>query len=209
MIINGLENARTRFILAHGSGSDMDSPLLKSMAINLASQIKLDGGFSVVRFNFPYIDSIKKSGKRRPPDRADKLMESFQQIIQQQIETGAKVLFIGGKSMGGRIASMLCDEEAQIKGLICLGYPFHPSAKPDKLRTKHLYDLQTPCLICQGERDRFGNRNEVSSYDLPEIIQIKWMKDGDHSFVPRKKSGITEADNLLHATEEVARFINS
>ena len=207
MIINGTEKARTRLILAHGSGSDMETPFMNTMAKNITSQIKIDGGFSVVRFNFPYIDSIKKSGKKRPPDRADKLIERFRQIIQQQVENGAKVLFIGGKSMGGRIASMLSGEEPLVKGLICLGYPFHPPANAEKLRTKHLYDLQTPCLICQGERDRFGNLKDVTSYDLPEKIQLSWIKDGDHSFIPRKKSGLAETENLRHVTDEVVKFI--
>ena len=209
MIINGTINARTRLILAHGSGSDMESSFMHLVATKLSSIVKCEGGFSVVRFNFPYIDSIKKSGKRRPPDRTDKLIESFKDTIQQQIEDGAETLHIGGKSMGGRIASMICDDVPEVKKLICLGYPFHPPSKPEKLRTQHLYNLQTSCLICQGERDKFGNLDEVHSYDLPEIIKIRWIKDGEHSFVPRKKSGTTETDNINDLINEVANFISS
>ncbi|MBT3206396.1 MAG: alpha/beta hydrolase [Gammaproteobacteria bacterium] len=207
MIINGAANARTRLILTHGSGSDINSIFMQKMAENIANQVQLDGGFNVVRFNFPYMDSIIKSGKKRPPDRAEKLIESFKKIIHQQTEDGAERVFIGGKSMGGRIASMLSDSEALIKGLICLGYPFHPPGKPDKLRTEHLYQLQTPCLICQGERDRFGTKTEISGYKLPDKIQFSWMTDGDHSFIPFKKSAVTESDNLNHASKEVAQFI--
>ncbi len=209
MLINGSQNARTRLILAHGSGSDMESPFMQTMARNLAEQVDLKGGFNVVRFNFPYIDSIKKSGKRRPPDRPEILIESFKQIIHQQAKSGAEILFIGGKSMGGRIASMVCDDEPLVKGLICLGYPFHPPAKPEKLRTEHLYGLKTPCLICQGERDIFGSKAEVASYDLPDNIQFSWILDGDHSFNPRKQSGLTEVDNLDHASTEVSKFISA
>ncbi len=209
MMINGTANARTRLILAHGSGSDMNSIFMQKVAENIAKQVQLDGGFNVVRFNFPYMDSIKKSGRKRPPDRAEKLIESFKKIIHQQTEDGAERVFIGGKSMGGRIASMLCDSEPLVKGLICLGYPFHLPEKPDKLRTEHLYHLQTPCLICQGERDKFGNKIEISGYRLPDNIQFRWMTEGDHSFIPFKKSDISETDNINHASKEVAKFITN
>ncbi len=185
----------------------MNSTFMNKVAQEISTQIKLEGGFSVVRFNFPYMDSIIKSGTKRPPDRADKLIESYTKIVTRQIEDGAHSLFIGGKSMGGRIASMLCDSEPLIKGLVCLGYPFHPPAKPEKLRTEHLYKLQTPCLICQGERDIFGDRAEVSGYKLPDTFKIRWITDGDHSFLPRKKSTATEAENIRQASTEVVKFI--
>ena len=207
MIIDGTANARTRLILAHGSGSDMNSMFMNKVAREISSHIRIEGGFSVVRFNFPYMDSIIKSGKKRPPDRADKLIECYTNIVTQQIEDGAQSLFIGGKSMGGRIASMMCDSEPMIKGLVCLGYPFHPPAKPDKLRTEHLYKLQTPCLICQGERDIFGNKKEVPGYKLPDNFRIHWVNDGDHSFVPRKNSAITEAENINQASKQTVKFI--
>ncbi len=207
MIIDGTANARTRLILAHGSGSDMNSMFMNKVAREISSHIKIEGGFSVVRFNFPYMDSIKKSGIKRPPDRADKLIESYKNIVTRQIEDGAQSLFIGGKSMGGRIASMLCDSEPSVKGLVCLGYPFHPPGKPEKLRTEHLYKLQTQSLICQGERDIFGNKKEVPGYNLPDNFQIHWIEDGDHSFVPRKKTAVTEVENLNQASKQVAKFI--
>lgn len=119
---------------------------------------------------------------------------------------GAGPIYIGGKSMGGRMASLVADELG-VAGLICLGYPFHPPGKPDKLRTAHLAGLQTPTLICQGERDTFGQRAEVAGYDLSSAINFEWLPDGDHSFKPRKRSGFTEADNLAAAAAACAAFI--
>jgi len=129
MHIDGPPNARTRLILAHGSGADMNSTFMNTMAQDLSAQVKITGGFSVVRFNFPYMDSIIKSGKKRPPDRVEKFIESYKNVITLQIEDGAQELIIGGKSLGGRIASMVCDSEASVKALVCLGYPFHPPEK--------------------------------------------------------------------------------
>lgn len=109
-------------------------------------------------------------------------------------------LIIGGKSMGGRVASMVADElfaAGKIVGLLCLGYPFHPPAKPAQLRTAHLAELKTPTLICQGTRDEFGTRAEVSGYLLSDRIEILWLEDGDHDLKPRKSvSGFTAADHL-------------
>ena len=116
-------------------------------------------------------------------------------------------LVIGGKSMGGRVASMLADElfaAGTIAGLLCLGYPFHPPGKPDQLRTKHLAGLKTPALICQGTRDIFGSREEVSEYKLSKQIEILWLEDGDHDLRPRKAiSGFTAADHLNTVAEKV------
>jgi len=207
MHIDGPPNARTRLILAHGSGADMNSTFMNTMAQDLSAQVKITGGFSVVRFNFPYMNSIIKSGIKRPPDRVEKLIESYKNVITLQIEDGAQELIIGGKSLGGRIASMVCDSEASVKALVCLGYPFHPPGKAEKLRTEHLYKLQTQSLICQGDRDIFGNKKEVPGYKLPDNLQIHWINDGDHSFIPRKKSAVTEVENLNQATKLVAKFI--
>ena len=108
--------------------------------------------------------------------------------------------------MGGRIASLIADE-VQAAGLVCLGYPFHPTGKPEKLRTEHLKSIATPTLIVQGERDAFGNRAEVRRYRLAKTVRMHWLDDGDHSFKPRKKSGVSLEDNLTEAIDAVARFI--
>ena len=110
--------------------------------------------------------------------------------------------------MGGRIASMIADEVGAA-GLVCLGYPFHPPGKPEKLRTTHLIDLQTEALFCQGERDTFGTRTEVNGYSLSAQIRFSWAVDGDHSFKPRKKAGRTLKENLDEAITDIADFIAS
>ena len=120
------------------------------------------------------------------------------------------LLFAGGKSMGGRVASMIADQlqaTGRIAGLLCLGYPFHPVGKPDQRRTAHLADLRTPTLIVQGTRDPFGTRAEVASYQLSKSIDILWLEDGDHSFKPRRASGFTAAQHLEAATSAVAEFV--
>jgi predicted alpha/beta-hydrolase family hydrolase len=98
-------------------------------------------------------------------------------------------LVVGGKSMGGRVASMVSDQllaAGKIVGLLCLGYPFHPPGRPEQLRTAHLEALRTPALICQGTRDPFGTREEVAGYALSEQIELFWVEDGDHDLKPRK-----------------------
>ena len=110
--------------------------------------------------------------------------------------------------MGGRIASLIADQ-AGASGLVCLGYPFHPTGKPNQLRTEHLRELKTPTLILQGERDPFGDKQEVEGYELSPRIEMHWLADGDHSFKPRKASGRTADENLSEALERMASFIVS
>ena len=95
---------------------------------------------------------------------------------------------------------------AGVAGLVCLGYPFHPVGKPTQLRVAHLQTLKTPPLIMQGERDTFGNREEVATYQLSPAIEVKWLTDGDHSFKPRKSSGVTEKQNWESAIDAIAAF---
>lgn len=175
----------------------MDSPFMKTFASELG---KL--GIRVARFEFPYMDA-RRSGKRRPPDREPVLRETWQRVIAQ---LNRRPLVIGGKSMGGRIASLIADQ-AEVSGLVCLGYPFHPVGKPDKLRVEHLKSIRTPTLVLQGERDTFGNFDEVRSYKLSRNIEIQWLTDGDHSFKPRKSSGISEEENWDRAQQAIAEFI--
>ena len=120
-------------------------------------------------------------------------------------------LIIGGKSMGGRVASMVADKlyaSDRIAGLLCLGYPFHPLGKPDQLRTEHLASLKTPTLIAQGTRDQFGSREEVLTYELSKNIEVLWLEDGDHELKPRKSlSGFSAADHLRTLGEKASARI--
>jgi predicted alpha/beta-hydrolase family hydrolase len=177
----------------------MDSPFMNDVADRLG-----EAGIEVVRFEFEYMGRRREDGKRRGPDRAPKLIERFHAVLEEVGPPGEVV--IGGKSMGGRIASMIADDAA-VAGVVCLGYPFHPPGKPERLRTAHLGALKTPTLIVQGTRDPFGTREEVASYELSAAIELEWMEDGDHSLKPRKKSGRTLEDNLAEAVDAIVGFI--
>lgn len=185
--------------LAHGAGAPMDSPSLAAIARGLA-----ESGLRVARFDFPYMRRRRETGRSGPPDREPVLREAWHTVIAAL--GGAEGMVIGGRSMGGRMASLIADE-AGVRGLVCLGYPFHPPGRPDRLRTAHLRGLRTPTLIVQGTRDPFGTREEVSGYELSPGIRIVWLEDGDHSFKPRRSSGHTEAGHLAAAVEEVAGFM--
>ena len=161
-------------------------------------------GIEVVRFEFEYMAKRREDGTRRGPDRAPKLIARFEEML-GDIGPADEVV-IGGKSMGGRIASMIADEVGAA-GVVCLGYPFHPPGKPERLRTAHLETLKTPTLIVQGTRDRLGTDEEVATYSLSPLIELTWMEDGDHSFKPRKKSGRTLEQNLEAAADAVVKFI--
>ena len=191
-------------LLAHGAGAGMESPFMQHMAENLAQR-----GWQVIRFEFPYMAQQRISGQKRPPNKAEILLQCYAEQVQSL--PAKQQLIIGGKSMGGRIASLLADElwsQNKIRGCICLGYPFHPLGKPETLRLEHLQNLQTPTLVIQGERDAMGNREAVNNYALSEQLQLAWMPDGDHSFKPRKRSGHSELQNLNLAVEHMHDFIS-
>ena len=197
VIIDGEDNPIT-FIFAHGAGAGMDHEFMQSVAKGLAFK-----GIRVIRFNFPYMIKRAEDGKRRPPDRAPKLLEAYQDIIEQ---CDVDKLVIGGKSMGGRMASHLSEVD-KVAAMACLGFPFHPPGKPEKYKGEHLAELQKPCLILQGERDTFGKREEFIDFDLSDSIRVEFIPDGDHSFKPRKSSGYTEQQNIALTVEKLSAFI--
>lgn len=206
ILVDGPDDAFATILLAHGAGAPMDSPAMAAITDALVGV-----GFRVARFEFAYM-AARRDGARKPPPKAELLQGEYRAAIDELGATGS--LIIGGKSMGGRVASMVADDlhaRGTISGLLCLGYPFHPPAKPRQLRTAHLADLRTPTLICQGTRDPFGTREEVETYELSGRIEILWLEDGDHDLKPRKKvSGFSAADHLqtvARATREWARRI--
>jgi predicted alpha/beta-hydrolase family hydrolase len=178
----------------------MDSPFMGFFAKALSKR-----GVRVVRFEYPYMAVQRRTGKKKPPDREPVLRETWLKVVEG---LGREGLVIGGKSMGGRIASLVA-EEAGVAGLVCLGYPFHPTGKPDRLRVQHLEALRTPTLILQGDRDPFGSREEVAGYKLSPSVRVAWVDDGDHSFKPRKTSGRTEQQNWEAALAEIGRFLEA
>jgi uncharacterized protein len=199
LLVDGPEIAAKSLLLAHGAGAPMDSPFLQRIAEGVAGS-----GVRVIRFEFPYMRRRRETGRRGAPDPQLLLMQSFRDMIDEL--GGGSRLVIGGKSLGGRIASMVADEAA-VLGLVCLGYPFHPPAKPEQMRTRHLDNLRTPTLVLQGTRDRFGLPEEIGAYKLSPATRIEWLEDGDHSFRPRARSGRTEAQNLCAAIALIADFI--
>lgn len=192
-LFDGPEEARTTILLAHGAGAPMDSASMNATAKALAA-----AGLRVARFEFAYM-AARRSGQRKPPPRAETVIPEYVLAVDELGPTTGP-LVIGGKSMGGRVASMAADrlfDARRIAGLLCLGYPFHPPGKPAQLRTKHLADLHTPTLIVQGTRDEFGTQDEVAGYALSKAIEVLWLPDGDHDLKPRKAiSGFSAADHL-------------
>jgi predicted alpha/beta-hydrolase family hydrolase len=198
--LDGPESAARTLVLAHGAGAPMDSPFLEFFGRELGAR-----GIRVVRFEFPYMQA-RREGRRPGPDREPALLAAWREVIAEL--GGAGGLVIGGKSLGGRMASRIADE-AGVRGLVCLGYPFHPPGKPERLRVAHLEALRTPTLIVQGTRDSLGSHEEVSGYRLSPTICVHWLEDGDHSFKPRAKSGRSERQNLDEAVEVVVGFVGS
>ena len=199
--ITGPDSSDYIFVFAHGAGGGMDAPFMAAIAEGLSNE-----GIRTLRFEFPYMAEMRRTGKRRPPDRPQVLTEHWLQVIAEMAT--ASTLVIGGKSMGGRVASLVADG-AGVAGLVCLGYPFHPPGRPEKLRTEHLAALQTPTLFLQGERDPFGTREQVRGYSLSPAIRTVFVEDGDHSFVPRASSGRTALENLNFAAHEISTFIET
>lgn len=198
-LFDGPADAAATILLAHGAGAPMDSPSVNAIAKALAA-----AGLRVARFEFAYM-AARRNGGRRPPPRAETLLPEYLAAVEALNAPGR--LIIGGKSMGGRVASLIADPlyaAGRIAGLLCLGYPFHPVGKPEQLRTAHLATLRTPTLIVQGTRDQFGTRGEVAGYRLSPAIEMLWLEDGDHDLKPRKGvSGLTTADHLRAVADGV------
>ena len=203
-LTDGPDDAPLTFAFAHGAGAPMDTPFMTFFAEGLAAR-----GWRVVRFEFPYMARRRREPRRPPPDRQPLLLATWQAVIDHLSGSGGpERLVIGGKSMGGRMASLIADESGA-RGLACLGYPFHPAGKPERLRTEHLAALKTPCLICQGTRDALGKAEEVAGYALARTIRLHWAEDGDHDLKPRKASGRTAEQNWSEAVAALDGFFRT
>ncbi|MEB2625066.1 alpha/beta family hydrolase [Pseudomonas sp. YuFO8] len=193
--------ASATLILAHGAGALMDSAWMSDMAQRLAAH-----GVNVLRFEFPYMAQRRVDGSKRPPNPAAKLLECWREVYGEVRRHVTGPLAIGGKSMGGRMASLLADELGA-DALVCLGYPFYAVGKPEKPRVEHLAGLKTRTLIVQGERDALGNREAVEGYALSPCIEVFWLVAGDHDLKPLKASGFTHEQHLASAASRVAAFL--
>jgi hypothetical protein len=198
-LVTGDPSTRPLIILAHGAGAPMDSPFMDEVAEGIGAV-----GLCAVRFEFPYMAERRQSGARKGPGKAERLQGDWLEVIERAGKPAD--LVIGGKSMGGRVASLVADK-AGVRGLVCLGYPFHPPGQPEKLRVAHLEDMRTPTLVVQGSRDAFGTREEIAGYKLSPSIEVVYMEQGDHSFKPPKGAPHSEKQLLERAVSAVHRFV--
>lgn len=182
-VLDGPDDAAVTILLAHGAGAPMDSPSMTAFAQALAAR-----GMRVARFEFGYMGARRTEGRRKPPPKAETLVSEYAAAIEALDTPGT--LVVGGKSMGGRVASLGAGawyEAGRIAGLLCLGYPFHPPGRPGTTRVAHLETIRVPTLICQGTRDPFGTAGDVAGYRLPQAVRVMWIEDGDHDLKPRKR----------------------
>lgn len=188
---------RATLLLAHGAGAPMDSPFMTQLAAALSAR-----GIKVVRFEFPYMAARRDDGRKRPPNP----MPMLEQCMREQAVGVSGRLFLGGKSMGARVASQLA-AEVGAAGFICFGYPFHPPGKPERTRIEHLQQIGCPGLIVQGTRDPFGKPDEVAAYPLDPALQVHWLESGEHDFRPLKASGRTQQMLIEEAAGAAAEFM--
>ena len=192
---------RGTLLLAPGAGAPQTHPWMVALSRALAAR-----GVSVVTFNFLYSEA-----KRRTPDKNDVLEATWREAI-RAVQAAHGRIFIGGKSMGGRIASQVAaGADVEVAGLVLLGYPLHPPGRPNQLRVAHLARVRAPMLFVQGSRDAFGTPDELGPFvhGLSRGTRLFVIEGGDHSFAQPKSSGQTFETVIARVAEEVARFTGS
>ncbi|MFT5706443.1 MAG: putative alpha/beta-hydrolase family hydrolase [Oceanospirillaceae bacterium] len=195
-------------ILAHGAGIPMDHPFMQQVSEQLNSI-----GLQVVRFEFPYMAKRRSTGKKSLPDKLPVLIASFKEVISKvkneiKAQSNSKTvpIYLAGKSLGGRIATIIACTEP-LAGVFVYGYPFHPINKPDRLRVEHLQDINANIYIYQGERDKLGSIDEVGTYALSHNVTVEWLTDGDHDLKPRVRSGFTQQQHMNSILSKIERII--
>ncbi len=195
--------ARAAIVLAHGAGAPQTHPWMVAMAEALQAR-----ALDVITFNFLYAEA-----KRRVPDKSAVLEATWRAVldaVRVRTDVALARVFIGGKSMGGRIATQVAAQGAgDIAGLVLLGYPLHPPGRPDKLRASHLAAIEAPMLFVQGSRDAFGTPDELAPIVAPLAergTRLFVVQDGDHSLGPRKSAGADRAQVLARGADEIVRF---
>lgn len=186
-------------VLAHGAGAPQTHPWMVSMARAIAAR-----GVEVITFDFLYAHA-----KRRAPDRSEVLEATWRAALEAVRARGASRPFIGGKSMGGRIATQLAArDDVDVAGVVLLGYPLHPPGQPAKLRTAHLPKVHAPMLFVQGSRDAFGTPDELAPYleRCTRGTHLLVVEGGDHSLVLPRSRGVDLATTMARVADEVARF---
>jgi hypothetical protein len=205
VLTRGPANAPVGLIFAHGAGAPMTSPFLEALSTHIAGR-----GIAISRFEFAYM-CVRRQGKRRPPPKAELLIGEFIDAVEQIRTSQAKQrpLVIGGKSMGGRVASMVAEDlynEGKIAGLAVAGYPFHPPGRPQTPRVAHLAAMTCPGLIVQGDRDPFGRPEEISGYALPNPLSVTFVPGGDHDMRTPRGHYPSSKQALMIAAEAIAEF---
>lgn len=187
-----------RLLLTHGAGAGQDSPFLLALRRALAR-----AGVQTLAVEFDYLRRMREAGRRRPPPKVEGLVEELAAWCDSMSQVSPTPLWLGGKSMGGRVASLLAARDGA-PGLVLCGYPFHPPRKPDSLRLDHWPRLACPTLVVQGTRDPFGTRDEVAGYALPGCAELHWLEDGDHDWKPRRASGRDQAGLIAEGARRIA-----
>ncbi|MBY5924634.1 dienelactone hydrolase family protein [Halomonas sp. DP4Y7-1] len=188
-------------LLTHGAGAGHDSPFLVAWRKALA-----DAGVATLSVEFAYMRQMKALGRRRPPPKVDLLVDELRTWRDVLSHSVPGRLWLGGKSMGGRVATLLAAEETA-PGVVVAGYPFHPQGKPERLRLAHWPRLKCPTLVLQGTRDPFGTLEQVQGYDLPEVATVEWLEDGDHDWLTRRASGVTRDELMQRAAKCAATLM--
>jgi len=192
--------AAVSLILGHGAGAGQTSGFIVEFAAALAAR-----GIDIVTFNFLYAEH-----GRRVPDPNARLEACFRAVIEAVRRRNSATLAIGGKSMGGRIASQVAAGDAgELAGLVFLGYPLHPPGKPERLRTAHLHDVRAPMLFVQGSRDAFGTPSElqpiITRIEPPADLYV--VEGGDHSFRIPKHAGVGQQEVYDRVQDRIATWL--
>ena len=188
----------TTIVLGHGAGASLTSDYMAFFAVELARR-----GHRVVRFNFPYMEAGRKA-----PDRQPVLIETFRAVV-DGVASGAGKMIVGGKSMGGRIASHAVAEGMAADGLVFLGYPLHPPGRPERIRDAHLHDIKAPILFVEGTRDPFCPLETLEKVraGIGTDTEVLVIDDGDHSLKVRKSSGRDTAAAWAEAADGIDAWI--
>lgn len=187
-----------RLILAHGAGAGQDSTFMQRLREALAGK-----GVQALGVEFEYMRCMRLEGRRRPPPKIDKLVDELAVWCDIMSHESLPAPWLGGKSMGGRAASLVAARDGA-PGLVLCGYPFHPPGKPETTRLAHWPLLGCAIVVLQGSRDPFGSQDEVMNYRLPLQTRLHFLEDGEHDWKPRKMSGRTQVSLIDEAADVIA-----
>lgn len=179
-------------LLAHGAGLPHDAPFMERVALGLAAR-----GLPTLRFDYPYATRMAREGRRLPPNRAPALLDAHRAALAElRRRFPGRAVVLAGKSLGGRMASLLAADGVECAGCAFLGYPLHPARKPERLRVDHFGELTVPCLFLQGDRDPLAGLELLRAYlpRIPGAVTLEVIAGGDHSFELPRRAARAPAD---------------